>query len=103
MSAGVTIKKNKAGTTNYFFYRCDTKDCKINVNGCKVKQNVRAKVVLDFAYQFLEQNKFTHKKAYEHYLGEMKVVGEKQKKELESRRKSLQQSAKQLEEKKYGK
>lgn len=98
MSAGVTIKRSKTGTTNYFFYRCDTKGCKINVNGRKVKQNVRAKVVLDFVYQFLEQYKFTHKKDYEHYLQEMKVVGEKQKKELESQRKSLQQSAKQLEE-----
>lgn len=99
MSAGVTIKQNKnAPPTNYFFYRCDTKNCKINVNGRRVKQNVRAKVILDFVYQFLEQNKFGNKKAYEHYLQEMKIVGEKQKKELESKRKSLQQSAKHLEE-----
>ncbi len=99
MSTGVTVKYGKSGVTNYFNFRCDTKGCKIKLpSGNKVNQNVRAKVILDFVYQFLEQNKFGNKKAYEHYLQEMKVVSEKQVKELEGRRKSLQQSAKQLEE-----
>jgi DNA invertase Pin-like site-specific DNA recombinase len=99
MSTGVTVKYGKSGVTNYFNFRCDTKGCKIKLSsGKKVNQNVRAKVILDFVYQFLEQNKFGNKKAYEHYLQEMKMVGEKQVKELDSRRKSIQQSAKQLEE-----
>lgn len=99
MSAGITIKHGKSKVTNYFNFRCDTKGCKIKLpNGEKVNQNVRARVILDFVYQFLEQNKFSHRKAYNHYLKEMKVVSEKQKKEFESRRISLQQSAKQLEE-----
>lgn len=99
MSAGITVKHGKSGITNYFNFRCDTKGCKIKLpNGEKVNQNVRARVILDFVYQFLEQNKFGHKEAYNRYLEEMKVASEKQKKELESRRISLQQSAKQLEE-----
>lgn len=99
MSTGITVKQAKSGAINYFNFRCDTKGCKIKLpSGKKVNQNVRAKVILAFVYQFLEQNKFTHKNAYEHYLGQMKIVGEKQKKELDSRRKSIQQSAIQLEE-----
>ena len=98
MSTGITVKQAKSGAINYFNFRCDTKGCKIILNNRKVNQNVRARVILEFVNKFLEQNKFTHKKSYEHYLKEMKAVGEKQRKELESRRKSLQQPATQLEE-----
>lgn len=98
MSAGVTTKKGKDGKVNYFFFRCDTKDCKIKIKDRTVKQNVRAKVVLDFVYQFLDQNSFGTKKAYNHYLEEMKVVCEKERRDLDSRRKSVQQLATALEE-----
>lgn len=99
MSTGVTPKMNKnKGLTNYFNFRCDTKGCKIKVNGRKVNQNVRGNVVLDFVYEFLEKNKFADKKAYNSYVREMKSVQANELKELENKRKSLQQVAKELED-----
>lgn len=99
MSAGVTVKYSPKGKTNYFNFRCDTDGCKITLpSGRKVNQNVRGKVILDFVYQFLEEHKFTDERAYNHYIDEMKTIQEKERKELESRRKSFQQVAKQLEE-----
>ncbi len=99
MSTGITVKYSKTDKTNYFNFRCDTVGCKITLpSGRKVNQNVRGKVVLDFVYQFLEENKFTDKRAYNHYLQEMKHVQENKRKELEARRKSIQIAVKELEE-----
>lgn len=99
MSAGITVKYSSTGKTNYFNFRCDTDGCKITLpNGRKVNQNVRGKVILEFVYEFLEEHKFTDKRAYNHYVQEMRGVQENERKELESRRKSLQQVAKELEE-----
>lgn len=99
MSTGITIKYSKTDKTNYFNFRCDTPGCKITLpSGRKVNQNVRGKVVLDFVYHFLEENKFTDKRAYEHYVQEMKHVQENERKELEARRKSIQIAVKELEE-----
>lgn len=99
MSAGITVKYSTKRKINYFNFRCDTVGCKITLsNGRKVNQNVRGSVILDFVYQFLEENKFTDKRAYNHYLQEMKIVQEKERKELEAKRKSLQQISKELEE-----
>ncbi len=99
MSTGITVKYSKTGKTNYFNFRCDTPGCKITLpSGRKVNQNVRGKIVLDFVYQFLEENKFTDKRAYNHYLQEMKHVQENERKELEARRKSIQIAVKELEE-----
>lgn len=99
MTSGVTPKRNKQGVTNYYYYRCDTHGCKISKSSGKlVKQNVRAKIVLDFVYKYLEENRFTHREVYRHYIQEMEKVREKQQKELENRRKSLQQTKRQIEE-----
>lgn len=95
MSTGITTKKNK----KYYYFRCDTIGCKIKLSsGKKVNQNARGKVILDFVYQFLEDCKFTDKKIYNHYIKEMKQVREYELKELERRRKSLQQEKSNLEE-----
>jgi hypothetical protein len=68
MSAGLTTKHNKSGKTNYFLYRCDTVGCP-NHN-----KSVRAKVLTEFVYAFLETHVFDTKEVYEHYLSEMKTT-----------------------------
>lgn len=99
MSTGITVKLLPNGKKNYFNFRCDTIGCKITKpSGKKVNQNVRGNVILDYVYQFLEEHKFTDKHVYDHYVQEMKGIQEKERKELEARRKSLQQISKQLED-----
>lgn len=63
-STGITRKKD----TKYFYYRCDTPDCKL------YNSSTRAKVVVDFVNKFLEQKPFSSTTAYEHYANEMKRV-----------------------------
>ncbi|HVX90075.1 MAG TPA: recombinase family protein [Candidatus Paceibacterota bacterium] len=67
-SAGITRKKEKGGTTNYFYYRCETPGCKLR------NRSTRAKVVVDFVKAFLSKKPFSSKKAYEHYAAEMKRI-----------------------------
>lgn len=59
MSSGITAKKkiNK----NYFYYRCDT-------NGCPRKnKNERAKVILEYACEYIQNNFNYSKETWEHY------------------------------------
>ena len=98
MTATAPTKQSSARRVNYFYFRCDTPGCKITLNKSrKVKQNVRGKVVLDFVYNFLEHNKIPYKKAYKHYVEEMKIVSENEGKMLENTRKSLQENLKNTE------
>lgn len=97
MSTGITIKQTTKRKISYYNFRCDTEGCKITLpGGRKVNQNVRGNIVLEFVYKFLDQHKFADKNVYNHYVEEMKVIQEKERKELESRRKSLQQVAQEL-------
>lgn len=64
-SAGITPKKTKTGTTNYFLYRCDTV-------GCKYKgKSIRAKEVLAAAYAFLDSHPMNFEKGYAAYKRDM--------------------------------
>ncbi|HRN70675.1 MAG TPA: recombinase family protein [Candidatus Woesebacteria bacterium] len=91
MTATAPTKLTSVRKVNYFYFRCDTPGCKITLNKSrKVKQNVRGKVILDFVDQFLKNNKIPYKKAYKHYVEEMKIVSENENKKLENARKSLQ-------------
>jgi site-specific DNA recombinase len=65
MSTGITPKKTPKGTTHYFYYRCDTEGCE------KKGKSVRAKVVLNAAFEFLKNHPLTAKKGYEHYKKQM--------------------------------
>lgn len=77
MSTGITVKKNLKGIkTQYFYYRCFNKKCAF------FNKSVRAKVVVDFVYQFLEQHKFVSKDAYKHYLSEIKRTASSQSNKL---------------------
>ncbi|PIS08739.1 hypothetical protein COT75_05365 [Candidatus Beckwithbacteria bacterium CG10_big_fil_rev_8_21_14_0_10_34_10] len=92
MSSGLTSKDTKDGKKWYYNYRCDTKSCTPikQKSGRAVHQNVRASVVLDFVYAFLEKHSFASKEVYSHYVAEMKKVSKEKKKELDSLLRSLQ-------------
>lgn len=63
MISGITTKKSKKGITRYYYYRCENKKCET--------KSVRAHVVVNFVYDFLENTPFSNRKAYEHYKKEM--------------------------------
>lgn len=71
MSAGITPKKNKDEVTKYFYYRCDTDFCK------RKGKSVRANVIMNYIYAFLDTKPFSSKASYDHYTEEMKQVSEK--------------------------
>lgn len=83
-STGLTTKKTKGGVTNYFFFRCDSK-------GCRYKgKSVRAKTVLEAAYDFLEKHPMNLEKGYKNYKTEMERIIPEQNKELSARIRSVQ-------------
>lgn len=97
MFSGITRKPDRS----YYFYRCDTKGClPIKRGNGKVHQNVRAHVVVDFAYEFLKNNPFSSKGAYDILLKNMKEKSVDERKSLERRLKSLQQEKRALGQKK---
>lgn len=61
MQAGVS----KGKTKHYYYFRCETEDCKRHYKG------TRAKVIVDFAKDFLAKKPFTSKKAYSSYKQEI--------------------------------
>ncbi len=68
-SSGITNKKDKKGTKiNYFYYRCETDDCKL------YNSSTRAKVIINFVNTFLAKKPFSSKSAYNHYVKEMTKV-----------------------------
>ncbi len=66
MSSGITTKP-KVGKS-YFYFRCETDRCPVK------DKSVRAKVIVDSACEYLEQNQFSSPKAYEHYKKESAKV-----------------------------
>jgi site-specific DNA recombinase len=59
-------------TKGLFYYRCDTKGCK------RKGKSVRAKVIMEAAYNFLNKHPLASEKGYAHYKKEMaKVLSEK--------------------------
>lgn len=75
MSTGLTSKKNKKGKlTQYFYYRCDTIDCKYK------GKSIRAKVVIDAACDYIESHPLRMLEGYESYKADMgKVIIDSQK------------------------
>ena len=61
MSSGITTKKEG----NFYRYRCETEGCKMRNKG------PRAKVVTDFAINYLDEYRFTTRTNYENYAKEM--------------------------------
>lgn len=61
MAFCITIKKN----INYYRYRCET-------DGCEMKnKGPRARVITDFAINYLDEFRFTTKSNYENYAMEV--------------------------------
>lgn len=87
MTAGITNKKDKKGkVTRYFYYRCDNKLCP-NRN-----KSTRAKIILDYIYNFLDTKPFSSKEAYNHYKGEMeRIIDERTKEALSNKRVAISQ------------
>jgi site-specific DNA recombinase len=71
-NTGITAKKLKSGTKNYFYYRCETDGCPME------NKSTRAKVILDFAIKYLEKKPFSHVDAYTHYKEEMRRLTKEQ-------------------------
>lgn len=60
--AGLTKKKN----TQYFYFRCDTPKCRSK------GKSTRAKEILRYARNFLEENSFANRETYNCYVEQMK-------------------------------
>lgn len=83
MHTGLTTKKLKAGKTHYFYYRCESEGCKAR------NKSVRANVITDFVYKFLDENKFNSKEAYEQYTIDAKKSSEANYKLLDGQQRAL--------------
>ena len=94
MHTGLTTKKNSKGEKiNYFYYRCET-------DGCKYKnKSVRAKLLTDFVYKFLDENKFDSRDAYEQYRIDAEKTSEANFKLLDSQQRSLRRQIVELSDK----
>ena len=69
MTTGATPKLKSSGEKiRYFYFRCDQRECK------KKGESVRAKVILDYVYQYLKKKPFSNEAAYRSYREEMELV-----------------------------
>lgn len=82
MYPSITTKEKKDGTkTRYYYFDCKHEDCG--------KKRVRAKVVLQAAYAFLDKHPIGTKAGYTHYVTEMERLSKEKAKETVSELKSL--------------
>ncbi len=83
MHTGLTPKNLKSGKTHYFYYRCDTEGCKLH------NKSVRANMITDFVYKFLDENRFDSKELYEQCKLDANKMAESNHKLLDGQKKSL--------------
>jgi DNA invertase Pin-like site-specific DNA recombinase len=76
MTAGITNKKKQ--NVNYFYYRCETKGCP------RKNKSERAKVIIDFASEYIRNNFKYDNKTWEHYQKETTKVFKENIQKLES-------------------
>src|SRR6185436_2126120 len=62
LTAGITPKKTKGGIKRYYYFRCDNNQCEA------YGKSTRARVIMDFAKDFLRKHPFTSKKAHQRYI-----------------------------------
>ena len=67
---GITPKKLKDRTANYFYFRCETDGCSLE------NKSTRAKVIHNFAIEYLSKKPFSHVDAYTHYKEEFARVAQ---------------------------
>lgn len=68
LTAGITSKKAKGGTTRYYYFRCDNNQCEA------YGKSTRARVIMDFAKDFLKKHPLSSKKAHQRYIEEMQFT-----------------------------
>ncbi len=70
MYPGITTKPQQ--NKKYFYFRCETDGC------TRSQKSIRAKILIDYILNFLEQKPFSTKAVYDHYAKEMeRVSGER--------------------------
>ena len=70
----MVVGASSGNTERYLYYRCDNDDCERKSKG--LKTSIRAKVVFEFIYKFLEDGlNFTEKEYKEYYQG-LRTVGD---------------------------
>lgn len=74
--SGLTPKILKAGKVLYYFYRCETEHCQYR------GKSIRANVVLDYAYNFLDEHLFTSEDNYAYFVEEAEEYAAEQTKSL---------------------
>lgn len=93
MTAGITPKPSKGGIKRYFYFRCDNENCE------RKGKSTRAKVIMDYIYDYLEQKPFSFPESYVHYKEEMKRVSEQRLIEARRNKRSLEGQKQDLERK----
>ena len=84
MTAGITPKPSKGGVKRYFYFRCDNENCE------RKGKSTRAKVIMDYIYDYLGQKPFSSQESYAHYKEEMKRVSEQRLIEAKQNKRSLE-------------
>ncbi len=91
----VSITSQSKG--NKFYFRCDTARCFVKKkSGKKVHHHVRAKVLVNFAIEFLKKNNFASKEIYQHYIKEARKVQKEKLNLLRTEQKSIRAKKSQL-------
>jgi len=94
LDTGLTSKKKKSGEKYYYYYfRCENDGCKMN------NKSVRAKVILDFIFNYLKNKPFSNETSYKNYKEEMETTIEQRSIEAKSKLLSLKIQKTKLEEK----
>lgn len=85
MSTGLTTKRNRSKTksTNYFYFRCDTKGC------AKKNTSTRAKVIIEYASNYIKNNFTYTENTWLHYKKEMQRLYRESVKDIEKEFTSL--------------
>ncbi len=92
LSTGITTKK-KGKQQHYFFYRCNT-------TGCPRKdKSTRAKVIMEFVYDFLDRFDLATKEVYDYFLEDMQTVQKQNAKEYERKLRVLTKNRQSLKHK----
>jgi hypothetical protein len=87
-----SIPTNRYGK-KYFYYRCDNEDCE------RYGKSIRARMVMEYIYKYLDTKPFSSQASYSHYKKEMGRVSKERLLEAGRKLRSLQTQKLKLEEK----
>ena len=84
MTAGITPKKGKNMTTNYYYFRCDTHKCP------RKNKSIRGKIIIEFVIELFEKYRFDNREAYEQFNKSMNYILKEKNEEMSKRKNQLQ-------------